>query len=116
MESCLRLYGHPELLAVTEAVNGPDFTPFNDGAFIKDPGLGSAVAWHQDGTRLWEHPAWNQETHGFNFMAQLDATDGGNALWVVPGTHRLGKLDIAAVVERNGGAERLHDAVLLAVR
>lgn len=46
-------------------------------------------------------------------MAQLDATDGGNALWVVPGTHRLGKLDIAAVVERNGGSERLHDAVPL---
>ena len=29
MDSCLRIYGHPQLLAVAEAINGPDFEPFN---------------------------------------------------------------------------------------
>ncbi|MCH2338209.1 MAG: hypothetical protein MK316_13195, partial [Pseudomonadales bacterium] len=28
MDACLRLYGHPQLLPVAEAINGPDFTPF----------------------------------------------------------------------------------------
>ena len=30
MDSGLRLYGHPQLLAVAESINGSDFTPFND--------------------------------------------------------------------------------------
>ncbi|MEM7541536.1 MAG: phytanoyl-CoA dioxygenase, partial [Pseudomonadota bacterium] len=29
-EACLRVYGHPELLKVAAAINGPDFTPFNE--------------------------------------------------------------------------------------
>ena len=29
-EPGVRLYGHPGLLAVAEAVNGPDFTPCSD--------------------------------------------------------------------------------------
>src|ERR1700761_1890610 len=28
-EAALRVYGHPDLLRVAEAVHGPDFTPFN---------------------------------------------------------------------------------------
>jgi hypothetical protein len=35
MDSCLRLYGHPGLLRVAEAVNGPDFVPFNEVVFIR---------------------------------------------------------------------------------
>lgn len=30
MESGLRLYGHPHLLAIAEAINGPDFVPYNE--------------------------------------------------------------------------------------
>ena len=45
----MRLYGHPELLAVAVAVNGEDFVPFADALFIKEPGRGASVAWHQDG-------------------------------------------------------------------
>ena len=112
-DSFLRLYGHPLLLRVAAEVHGRDFVPFSESIIVKQPLLGPAIAWHQDGTKLWDHRDWDENTHGFNFMAQLDPTDGGNALWVVPGTHRLGKLDIAAVVERNGGSERLDDAVPL---
>jgi hypothetical protein len=36
-ESCLRVYGHPQLLRVAEAVNGSDFAPFNESLFIKEP-------------------------------------------------------------------------------
>ena len=110
MDSCLRLYGHPELLKVTEAINGADFTPFADSIWIKEPGLGTSVAWHQDGTTHWNHPRWDEGIHGFNFMAQLCRTTPANALWVVPGSHTLGKIDIRAQVETNA-SDRLPEAV-----
>ncbi len=110
MESCLRLYAHPALLRVAEAVNGADFVPFADSVWLKEPGLGTSVAWHQDGTTHWRHPRWHEDIHGFNFMAQLCPTTPANALWVVPGSHKLGKIDIKARVEANG-SDRLPDAV-----
>ena len=51
MDSCLRLYGHPQLLSIAEQINGPDFTPFTESIIVKPPGLGASVAWHQDGTK-----------------------------------------------------------------
>jgi hypothetical protein len=97
-EAALRVYGHPELLAVAAAINGPDFTPFNEALFIKEPGRGASVAWHQDGTTHWDSPEWDQGVHGFNFMAQLYGCTAANGVWVVPGSHKLGKIDIAALV------------------
>ncbi len=110
MDSCLRLYGHPQLLKVTEAINGEDFAPFGDSIWIKEPGLGTSVAWHQDGTTHWNHPRWDEGIHGFNFMAQLCRTTPENALWVVPGSHKQGKIDIKAKVKACG-SDRLPDAV-----
>lgn len=111
-EACLRLYGHPELLGVARAINGPDFTPFNEAVWIKHAGLGGSVAWHQDGWTHWESPALDEDTHGFNFMAQLYGCNAANGLWVVPGSHRSGKADIAALA-RAAGSERLPEAVPL---
>ena len=113
MDAGLRLYGHPQLLAIAENINGADFTPFNDAIFVKQPGLGGSVAWHQDGLTHWNSPDWNEGIHGFNFQVQLYPTTPGNCLWVVPGTHKRGKLDIKAMVKANGGSERLPDAVPL---
>lgn len=113
MESCLRLYGHPQLLAIAENINGKDFTPFNDAIFVKQPGLGGSVAWHQDGLTHWKSRDWNEGIHGFNFQVQLYRTTPGNCLWVMPGTHKLGKLDIKAMVAANGGVETLPGAVPL---
>ncbi len=48
MDACLRLYGHPGLLAVAAAINGDDFVPYNEVTFVKEAGLGPSVAWHQD--------------------------------------------------------------------
>jgi len=109
-EAALRVYGHPQLLAVAAAVNGPDFAPFNEALFIKEPGRGASVAWHQDGTTHWKNPAWDQGIHGFNFMAQLYGCTAANGVWVVPGSHKLGKIDIKAMAMQ-AGTERLPDAV-----
>jgi ectoine hydroxylase-related dioxygenase (phytanoyl-CoA dioxygenase family) len=114
-EAALRVYGHPELLAVAAAINGPDFTPFNEALFIKEPGRGASVAWHQDGTTHWDSPEWDQGVHGFNFMAQLYGCTAANGVWVVPGSHKLGKIDIASLVAK-AGSERLSDAVPMIAR
>jgi len=112
-ETFLRVYAHPDLLRVAEAVNGPDFTPFNEVLFIKEPGLGPSIAWHQDGQIHWDSPDWNPGIHGFNFQLQLWGSTAGNGVWVVPGSHTWGKVDITALVAANGGDERLPNAVPL---
>lgn len=109
-EASLRVYGHPGLLGVAAAINGPDFTPFNEALWIKEPGKGASVAWHQDGVTHWDSPDWDEGIHGFNFMGQLYGCTAANGVWVVPGSHKLGKIDIAAAVAR-AGTERLPDAV-----
>lgn len=111
-EACLRLYAHPQLLRAAATINGDDFTPFNEAIFIKKPGEGASVAWHQDGVTHWNNPHWDPDIHGFNFMAQLYGCTAANAVWVVPGSHRLGKIDIRARVAA-AGSERLPDAVPL---
>lgn len=109
-EALLRTYGHPDLLAIAAVVNGDDFVPFADAMFIKAPGLGASVAWHQDGITHWDSPHWDQGSHGFNFMGQLYGCTPANGVWVVPGSHKLGRVDITARVEE-AGSERLPDAV-----
>ncbi len=109
-DAALRLYAHPDLLRVAAAINGDDFVPFNEAIWVKHPGLGGSVAWHQDGFTHWENPALDQHTHGFNFMAQLYGCDAANGLWVVPGSQALGKVDIKALVQA-AGSDRLPDAV-----
>lgn len=109
-DAALRVYGHPGLLAMAAAVNGEDFVPFNEAFFIKQPGLGASVAWHQDGVTHWGKPEWDEGTHGFNFMAQLYGCTAANGVWVVPGSHKLGKADIKAMAAA-AGSDRLPDAV-----
>ena len=111
MDSCLRLYGHPQLLSIAEQINGPDFTPFTESIIVKPPGLGASVAWHQDGTKQWDKPDWNEGTHGFNFMAQIYGSTAANGVWVLPGSHKQGKLDIKGLIEANNGSDRLPGAV-----
>jgi ectoine hydroxylase-related dioxygenase (phytanoyl-CoA dioxygenase family) len=110
MDSCLRLYGHPGLLAVAEAVNGPDFVPFNEVVFMKEAGLGVSVAWHRDGTTHWSSPTFHPGSHGFNFMAQLYGSTPGNGVWALPGTHVHRAVDVRALVGASG-SERIRGAV-----
>ena len=108
----LRLYGHPKLLAAAASIHGDDFVPFNESIWVKHPRLGGSVAWHQDGWTHWDSPEFHENSHGFNMMAQLYGCDAENGLWVVPGTHRMRKVDIKAMVAA-AGSERLPDAVPL---
>ncbi len=112
MDSGLRLYGHPGLLSIAASINGDDFVPYNDAIFVKQPGVGGAVSWHQDGVTHWDSPDWDEGIHGFNFQVQLYDTSAYSCLWVVPGSHKLGKLDIKKLVTENG-SEYLPDAVPL---
>jgi hypothetical protein len=111
-DACLRTYAHPDLLRIAATINGDDFTPFNEAVWIKQPRLGGSVAWHQDGWTHWDSPDLDDGTHGFNFMGQLYGCDAANGLWVVPGSHRVGKADIKAMVTA-AGSDRLPDAVPL---
>ena len=110
MDSCLRLYGHPSLLGIAEAINGADFVPYNEVTFIKEPGLGPSVAWHQDGTTHWDAEDWDEGAHGFNFMTQLYPSTAGNCVWTLPGSHKLGRVDIKTLVAESG-SERIDGAV-----
>ena len=111
-DACLRMYGHPDLLGIAAALNGDDFTPFNEGIFMKDPGVGPSVAWHRDGVTHWESSDWDQGSHGFNFMVQVYGCDPANGVWVLPGTHKERVVDIGAKVEAIGH-DRIADAVPL---
>ncbi len=115
LDAALRLYGHPQLLAVAEHINGPDFTPFTAGMWIKPPRSGAAVAWHQDGTTHWDNPDLDAGTHGFNFMTNLFDTNAVNALWIVPGTHNRGSIDLATLAA-DPGSDRLAGGVPLLCR
>ncbi|NKB99233.1 MAG: phytanoyl-CoA dioxygenase [Pseudomonadales bacterium] len=108
-DAALRLYAHPDLLRVTEAINGADFSPFNEVIWVKQPHLGGSVAWHQDGTTHWDTPKFHKGSHGFNFMAQLYGCNSQNGLWVVPGSH-LAIADIKKWCE-DAGSDRLPEAV-----
>jgi ectoine hydroxylase-related dioxygenase (phytanoyl-CoA dioxygenase family) len=90
--------------------------PYNDAIFVKQPGLGGSVAWHQDGVTHWGSANWDQGIHGFNFQVQPYPTTPANCLWVVPGTHKLGRIDIKERVAENGGSDKLPGAVPLICR
>jgi ectoine hydroxylase-related dioxygenase (phytanoyl-CoA dioxygenase family) len=111
-EACLRVYAHPGLLAMAADINGDDFAPFHEGLFLKEPGIGAAVSWHQDGDTHWDNPQFDEEIHGFNFMAQAYGSTAVNGVWVVPGTHKQGKIDIKKLVDA-AGSERINNAVPL---
>jgi hypothetical protein len=112
MDECLRLYGHPGLLAVAAAILGDDFVPYNEVTFVKEPGLGPSVAWHRDGMTHWNAPDWDMGAHGFNFMTQLYPSTAGNGVWVIPGTHRDKVADIKKLMA-DAGSDRLPTAVPL---
>ncbi|MEP3246937.1 MAG: phytanoyl-CoA dioxygenase family protein [Sneathiella sp.] len=110
MDAALRLAGHAGLLSVAEAICGPDFVPYTDVTFLKEPGLGPSVAWHQDGATHWTAEDWDEGAHGFNSMTQLYPSTAANCVWVIPGSHKLGKVDIKALVEKSG-SERIEGAI-----
>ena len=113
MPAALRVYGHPKLLAVAESINGENFVPYNDAIFVKQPGLGGSVSWHQDGVTHWDSPNWDEGIHGFNFQVQLYETTPANSLWIMPGSHKHGRADIKKLIAENNGSDQLPGAMPL---
>jgi len=99
MDSALRVYGHPDILRMVEAVNGPDFVPFHESIFHKGAGEGPPTPWHQDGRTHWNDDGTSLEgadgtgpSHGFNLNVSWSTGTPENCLWVVPGSHRSWRL------------------------
>jgi ectoine hydroxylase-related dioxygenase (phytanoyl-CoA dioxygenase family) len=78
------LVRHPRILDAVEDILGPNLLCWYSGFFMKQPGDGSFVSWHQDAT-YWglSHPdvvtAW---------LALTPSTLANGCLRVVPGSHR----------------------------
>ena len=65
------------------------------------------------GVTHWDSADFEEDIHGFNFMAQLYPTDPLNALWIIPESHDKGKVDIKNMISDNDGSDMLPDAVPL---
>ena len=77
------LIRHPRILDAVEDILGPDLLAWNTHWFIKEPGDGRYVGWHQDVTYWHLEPdeavtAW---------IALSPATVESGAMRMVPGTH-----------------------------
>jgi ectoine hydroxylase-related dioxygenase (phytanoyl-CoA dioxygenase family) len=111
-DALLRLYGHPDLLRIAEAVLGPDFVPFTDAIVIKKAREGGIIAWHQDGMTHWDSPSWHSNSHGYNAMGQLYGSTPATGVWYVPGSHKLGRVDLRKLAAE-AGSEQFANAVPL---
>lgn len=90
-------YANPALLALVDSVYGREWVPFAESIIVKLPENGAEIAWHQDGTR------YDVEARGLNVGIYLhDSNESNGCLRVVPGSHRLGKIDVHGLREQHG--------------
>lgn len=103
----LEVCRHPRLLDAVEAVLGPNLILVYSSMFIKLPGDGTSVGWHQD-NNYWP------SVHGVDVATvwlALDDADAENAaMRVIPGSHR-GYRELETVP--SGEAEMLRKKVLV---
>ena len=78
-----RLIRTPKVLDAVEDILGPDLLAWNTHWFIKEPGDGRYVAWHQD-TTYWHLEPDDAVTV---WIALSPATKESGAMRMVPGTH-----------------------------
>ena len=106
----------PELLGCIGQLFGQPFLPMNDSMVCKLPGGRVPVEWHQDppyqGQNGWE------STFGVpNFDVDIyldETTEENGCVWVIPGHHLVGKVDISRFTEE--ALYRDHGAVPLCMR
>jgi ectoine hydroxylase-related dioxygenase (phytanoyl-CoA dioxygenase family) len=82
------LVREPAILDRVEALLGPDLLVWSSTLFVKDPGDGRYVSWHQDST-YWGLSAPDVVTA---WVALTPATSASGCMRVVPGTHRAEQL------------------------
>ena len=82
------LVRHPRILDAVEDLVGPDILVFHLTCWVKEPGDGGFVSWHQDGTYFHLEPA----EHVTAWIGLSDSTPETGCVHVLPGSHRLGQL------------------------
>jgi hypothetical protein len=78
----------PRLLDYAEDLLGPSFFLWGSQFFVKEPGDGSIVPWHQD-AQYWP---LSPRRHVTVFVAFTDCDRENACMEVIPGTHRAGLL------------------------
>ncbi len=82
------LVRHPRILDAVESLVGPDILLFHLTCWVKEPGDGAFVSWHQDGTYFYLEPF----EHVTAWVGLSDSTPQTGCVHVIPGSHRLGQL------------------------
>ena len=93
-----RVVRHPAILDAVESIVGPDILCWSSRFFIKNPGDGGFVSWHQDVTYWGIDVAENILTA---WIALSPSTRHNGVMKVIPGTHRK------VVPHREGAASNM---------
>jgi non-haem Fe2+, alpha-ketoglutarate-dependent halogenase len=83
------LVRHPAVLDAVESLIGRDLLVYHLTTWIKDPGDGAFVSWHQDGTYFGLDPA---DQHVTAWVALTDSQPETGCVMAIPGSHRQGQL------------------------
>ena len=86
----------PVVLDAVESLIGPDILVYHLTCWIKEPGDGAYVSWHQDGAYFFLEPA----EHVTAWIALSDAFEASGCLQVLPGSHHRG-----ALIHKKGNTE-----------
>ena len=97
----LEAYGNPRILHAAHELYGDLMVPFDESIVLKMPYHGAGFPWHQDGN--FKTGAVAERGHNFGIYLTPSAVANG-AVHVLPGSHRRGVLDLAAMAERHGFA------------
>ena len=97
----LEAYGNPRILWAAHEMYGDLMVPFDESIVLKMPQHGAGFPWHQDGN--FKTGAAAERGHNFGIYLTPSAVANG-AVYVLPGSHRRGILDLDAMVARHGFA------------
>lgn len=83
------LIHHPRIVAAAKAALGEDVLCWSTGFFIKEPGDGKFISWHQD-LHYWGLEGGDEVTA---WLAFAPSTPESGCLRVIPGSHRLDDIE-----------------------
>lgn len=81
------LVRHPKVLDAVESLIGPNILLYHLTSWLKEPGDGAHVSWHQDGTYFGLEP-YEQITA---WIALTDATPEMGCIKIIPGSQVIGQ-------------------------
>lgn len=87
LKSPLELATHPRVLAIVEALIGPDVLLWNGTYIVKEPHSSAHVSWHQD-LAYWGLDGEDQVSM---WIALSSANELSGGMRMVPGSHRCGR-------------------------